>query len=424
MKQNKRLVNGLQNTALLLLTASAIFLLLHTPLLDSWSFFSVPAAALASQPARKPAEDLSAMLGPVHIMITEDSDYGRYGQLCASKEDTLVQQIIPIFREALGSAAELEAAGQQNFRDALEGACVYIDFGFELSLAAAAACLGESSAFDRPVRAVALTAGTEDAVLLYLYGEDGSLFRSATALPGSALRAVCTAAAPNGSLFAYETSYTALAPYTLLVPEVRQPPEVQADLPIGYTAYNLLTALDFNAHTNSRYTDWDGAEVVEESPRTLRIRPDGLVVYSNAGTALPAPYQASGGSAALPEALRTAWALASALTEGTGASSLYLHTAEETEAGYMIRFRYQAEGVPVCFTDESDALTVTVNGTAVTDFVYRCRSYTTLEESDSTPAPLLPPPMAAAIATLRSDSGLTIAYVDGGTSRLSPCWLS
>ena len=84
-------------------------------------------------------------------------------------------------------------------------------------------------------------------------------------------------------------------------------------------------------------------------------------------------------------------------------------------------FRYQAEGIPVCFPDESDALTVTVGVGGVTDFTYRCRSYTPVEEAG---APLLPPAMAAAMASLHPDSGLSLAYVDTGAARISPCWLS
>jgi len=290
-----------------------------------------------------------------------------------------------------------------------------MDLTVQLPLTAVAACLGETAGSDRPVRAVALTAGGGGSVFLYLRSEDGGLFRCATALPVSAVADICSGVQPNGSSFAYETNYTALEPYTLLAAQVSQPPELQAGLPAGYTDYSLMTALDFNAHTKFWYTDRDGAVVVEESPRTLRIGLDGMVQYSRAVSV----YQAD--RPALTEALRTAWDLASALTNGTGASALRLSGTEETETGYVVRFRYQAGGIPVCFPDESDALTVTVGGGAVTGFTYRCRAYTPVEEEG---APLLPPAMAAAMASIHPDSGLSLAYVDAGTARISPCWLS
>ena len=413
--KNKRVINGLQNAALILLTVSALFLLLHTPMVrGGWG-----SPSLAPQTPQEPSGELSAMLGSAHIMVTADSEYGRFGQLCAVGEDALMQQIIPLFREALGSAAELEAATHQQFQGALEGMAVYLDLTVQLPLTAVAACLGESAGSDRPVRAAALTAGGEGAVSLYLLSEDGGLFRCATALPVSAVEAICSSVQPNGSSFAYETNYTALKPYTLLAAQVSQPPELQADLPAGYSDYNLMTALDFNAHTKFWYTDRDDAVVVEESPRTLRIGPDGMVRYSRA-VASPVYREDNEGPAAA-EALRAAWDLASALTNGTGASALRLSGVEEAEEVYVVRFRYQAEGVPVCFPDESDALTVTVGVGGVTSFTYRCRAYTPVEEEG---APLLPPAMAAAMASLHPDSGLSLAYVDTGNTRLSPCWLS
>ena len=415
--RNKRTADALQNAALLLLTVSALFLLLRTPLLPSGRAAASPAAPA---PVQEPAGELNTMLGSVHIMVTADSEYGRYGQLCADSQDALVQRIIPLLREALGSAAELEAAAHQDFRDALEGSAPYLDFTAQLPLAALAACLDESAVSQHGVRGAALAAGSGEEVSLYLRSEDGGLFRCATALPASAVEEVCASVSPNGSSFAYETNYTALDPYTLLASEVRQPPELQAGLPAGYTDYNLLTAMDFNAHTNSRYTDRDGAVVVEESPRTLRIGLDGKVVYSNAP---PPLYRAAEKEAqtSLTDALRDAWNLATLLTGGTGASPLYLSGMDEEEDGYVVRFRYQVEGVPVCFPDESAALEVTVRGAAVTAFTYRCRSYTPSEESG---APLLPPAMAAAMASLHPDSGLSLAYVDRGNANLSPGWLA
>ncbi len=420
MREHNRIVNALQNAALVLLTVSALFLLLRTPMVRGGWALASPAAS--PQPAQEPAGELSAMLGSVHIMVTADSEYGRFGQLCAGEDDPLVQQVIPLFREALGSAAELEAAAQQQFRDALEGMAVYLDLTVELPLTAVAACLGESAGSDRPVRALALTADGEDAVSMYLRGGDGGLFRCATALPASALETICAGVQPNGSSFAYETNYTALEPYTLLAASVAQPPELQADLPAGYTDYNLMTALDFNAHTKFLYTDRDGAVVVEESPRTLRIGPDGAVSFTSRGEAAAPLYQvrAAGDRPTAREALRAAWGLAEALTEGAGASPLRLRTVEEREDGWTILFRYQLQGLPVYFSDESDALSVTVSGGTITAFSYRCRAYAAAEETTA----LLPPDMAQAIASLYPGAGLSIGYIDSGAGEMTAQWLA
>lgn len=416
---SKRLKNALQNTALILLTASALFLLLQTPLLPG----RIAPAALAVQPVQAAAGELSGLLGSVHLMITDDSEYGRYGRLCVEEPDPLFQQVIPAFREALGSAAGMEACTQQAFQEALDGPCLYLELPYQLPLAAVAACLDETAPFDHPVRALALSVRAEDAVDLYLRSDEGSVFRCATALPVSAVRAVCASVSPNGSAFAYETNYTALAPYTFLAAEVEQPPDVQSDVPLEFTAYNLLTALDFNPHTNSRYTDRDGAEVIEESPRTIRVSPEGVVYYTSSAPVSLRLYRLPNANGGLPETLRAAKTLAGTLTSGTGASSLYLSGIEETETGYIIHFSYQSGGIPVCFPDKSDGLTVTVSNASITAFTYRCRAYTPLEPDEDT-VPLLPPAMAVSIASLYPDGGLQLAYIDRAPGPLSAAWLA
>ena len=201
------------------------------------------------------------------------------------------------------------------------------------------------------------------------------------------------------------------------MPRVAPPPDVTAERPAGYSAYNLLTALDFNAHTLSRYTESSGAEVVEESPRTLRIGPNGNVSFISRGTIASPLYRASG--TGLGEVLAAGGRLASALAGGTGSSSLFLQSVEETETGRVLRFRYQVDGIPVYFSDGSDALTVTFQGASVTGFPYRCRAYTPSEEA---PAALLPAGMAQAIAAAYPDSALSIGYEDDGSGYLTAQW--
>ena len=113
------------------------------------------------------------------------------------------------------------------------------------------------------------------------------------------------------------------------------------------------------------------------------------------------------------------WRLASALSGGTGSSPLSLRSAEAEEDGWVLRFWYQVDGVPVFFSDGGDALTITFEGGAVTDFTYRCRSYTPLEEES---APLLPAGMAQAIAAAYPEAALSIGYEDDGSGRLAAQW--
>lgn len=415
--RNPRLRNLVQNTALVLLTVSALFLLARLPLLRSIRLSAPPLFTAESGGGAE--DDLpAAMFSSVNLMVTGDSEYGRCGRLCVSADSELLQEVVPLFQEALGSAASLGTADDVALREALNAPGLYLELtGGPLPLEAAAAWLGEEAPFQQDVRSMALTAEGEGGASLFLMDAAGTITRCATALPVSALRSSCEKVSPNGSYFAYETGYITLAPYTVLTSQTAALPDISAERPAGYSAYNLLTALDFNAHTLSRYTESGGAEVVEESPRTLRIGPDGSVSFISRGTIASGLYRASGQG--LREVLAAGWRLASALSGGTGSSPLFLRSAEEREGGWILRFRYQVDGVPVFFSDGGDALTVTFQDGAVTSFTYRCRFYAPAEEE---PAPMLPAGMAQAIAAAYPEAALSIGYEDDGSGCLAARW--
>lgn len=258
--QNKRLRGFLQNLALVLLSLSALFLLGSMPLFHiSWT--DQVQSLLAPHPAsggHAQSSTLADMFPSVHVMVTQDIEYRRYGRLYVPGDDPLLEQIIPLFQEALGSASETGASAELTLRSALDSPCLYLDLTTQLPLEAVAAWLGETAGFSREVRSMALTSEQEDTATLYLRSESGDIFRYNTALPVSAVREVCGSQTSNGSIFAYESNYAPLDPYTVLVAETPEAPAVQTELPAAYSVYNLLTALDFNAHPLFRYTESSG----------------------------------------------------------------------------------------------------------------------------------------------------------------------
>lgn len=411
---SKKLVDRLQNVALAVLTLSAVFLLLSFfHLRGGWTArFQTLLAVRPAAGGQEEASGVGELLAAPHIMVTSDSEYGRCGRLYTPAGDALLEKMLPLFGEALGSADQVGAAADQTLRAGLGKSSLYLDLTVELPLEVVAAWLGERTVFDRAVRAMALTTEGRDTAVLYLCGGEGEIFRYFTALPASAVEALTESVSPNGSLFAYETNYAPLAPYTVLVREAEGLPQVRSELPATYSSYRLLTALDFNAHTNSRYAEPGGTEVVMDGRRTLRIGPEGTVTYDSGE-------EDAGGRGGALEALRAAGSLAAALTGGVDASPLYLRRLEEREDGYLVGFQYQVEGVPVRFPDEADALTVLVRGAGIAEFTCRCRTYVPEEEASV----LLPPIMAAAIASLYPEGELSLGYVDSGSGRLHADWL-
>lgn len=425
MKLSKKAVNRLQNLLLLLLTLSALTLLTRIPLFSEGWDGQVQALFTAAAPASSvssQAGDLASVMPSVHLVSTDDSEYGRHSQIYLAADSPELANVLPLFRDALGSAANAVSAADRAFQSALESPSLFLSLTSPLPSGIVAAWLGGETALDQEILSMALTTDEDDSATLYLCGEHGSIFRYDTALSATAIYNCVITFSPNGGSFAFETHYSTLQPYTVLVAQTAAYTDIYSGIPDGYSAYNLLTALDFNAHNNFRYFESNGTEVVRESPRTLYVSPDGTVVYNGDGYADSRLYQvtASGETSTAYDALQAAMRLASALTGGTDASPLYLRSVSATDTGWQVDFSYQAQGLSVLLSDDVPALSVTISGSVITSFTYRCRALA----SSETPSTLLPPGMAAAIAAQHPKSGLTICYTDSGEELLSAQWLA
>ncbi len=419
----RRLINALQNVAMVVLSLSALYLLISLPIFQGavarrfQTFLTTPVSDSGED-----AVGLDGEFASVGLMVTGSNGHDRYGLRCAATNDPVLKEILPLFQEALGSAGEIGLAADLTLQTALESPGIFLDLASQLPLKAVSVWLGgEETVFDRQVSSMALTTEEPGSAMLYLCSGEGEIFRYATALPVSAVETLCENAAPNGSAFAYETNYAALDPYAILAPEPDGLKNITGSLPGGYSTYNILTALDFNAHTSYRYPESGGAEVVIDTPRTLRISPDGTVSYTGAGEVDSELYRAAkpGDVPTMDGALRAACRLANALTTGSVASPLYLYAVDATEDGWQIFFRYQWEGIPIHFPDGPDALSVTVSGGEVTSFTYRSRLY----EEAGPAEKLLPVSMAVSIASLYPGGGLNVGYIDAGGDSLAPQWL-
>ena len=195
--RDPRLRNWMQNAALVLLTASALFLLARLPLLQSIRLSAPP--LFSAEPGGETEDALpAAMFSSVNLMTTGDSEYGRCGRLYISADSEALQEVIPLFQEALGSATLLGAVDDTALREALNTPGLYLELtGGPLPLEAVAAWLGEDVPFVQDVLSMALTAEGDGGASLFLLDGSGRIVRCATALPISALQSSCEKVLPK-----------------------------------------------------------------------------------------------------------------------------------------------------------------------------------------------------------------------------------
>ena len=417
----KVVVNFLQNLTLMTLTVTAILILVRFPMLDGVINRKMREILAAPESGVQRTVDLSGAITSVHLVVTDDTEFGRYTRINASSADADFLKVEPLLRGAIGSATARREATHTEFRAALETPGIYVDLTTALPVSIVAAWLGETFDGEDSIRAFALTTARET-VMLFFLREDGTVMRCECALTSSAVREITSAFSQNGGQFAYESEYRELSPYTVLVQSLNDTTQMTAALPAGYSAYNLLTSLGLNAHTTSRYFESSGTEVVMQAPHFLWIGTDGTVHYSSDGEVTDQMYRIScaGDVPNAVEVLHSVYFLAAALSGGTDAAPLSLESVEQTETGWVVTFCYRLNGVRVRMGNERAALKVVTSGNKIKEFDYYCRTYTQMQESTS----LLPPSMAAAIASMQDGAQLTLEYVDTGMGVYSAHWFA
>ena len=429
MDKKSTMIDRLQNIVILLLSLSAVFLLLQTPLFGTFSDQTLPELAeslFSAEPSANSAVEveLSGLAAPVRVVYT--GEFTRCGSDALTMTDDGFGRAGAFLGEALGSAGAMVPATEAAFLDALEKNGIYYDFTTGLPLEILCDTLGVSIPISHDIfvrRALLCLDGNR--ADLYLLDRNGTCCTFSTALQGAALAEFLSSLEGIAADFALTegAAYAELSPFTLIMAEPTQRCLLSASGSLTSDLSELLRLAEFNPHTENRYTESSGTTVVREAYGTLRITADGTVTYRNGSAEAGALYtiNTDRSVASLTESVAAAQRLASTLLQNSiGAASLYLSGVEETAKGCTVTLDYAVNGTPLRFADGSHAVSVTVEGRSITAFSLHFRSYALTD----VPALLLPIRQAAAIARKNhAGSELSAFYVDSGADSVGVSWL-
>ncbi len=416
----------LQNITIVLLSLSAAALMAQTQLYNlgagaaGLSLRHLLGSGDTAAPGSAAAQT-TGLAAPVRVAVT--GAYGRYGDVALVTTQEAFRPLGSLLGEALGSAGTYAACTEAEFLAALKDTSIYYDALSPLPLAVLAETVG-AAAEGPAARALALSdTGTE--VRLYLWDGAETYRFSTTAVSQGDLESAVNRYELGNAVFAWDRAetdpaYAAVAPLSLLLPDA--PPELpvlQTAMPLSDTD-GLLTALRFNPRTNYRYPESNGTEAVVDGERSLRIRADGTVRYQGGSEAALTIDAADPAAPTVLEAATGAAALVGGLLSASGDAAPYLESVTQSGASTVLRFGYQAGGVPIRFADGSAAAEVTLTGSTVSSLTLRFRQYTASGETSL----LLPLRQALAIAAQTPGAALSIGYADGGGSSVSACWLA
>ena len=420
--RNKKRRNLLQNIAIVLLLSSAAALFAQTQLYNLHtetgylsSFFS------SSAPSPQNISGLSDLPMPTRVAVT--GAYGRWANLSMTTGSEEFAQLGSLLMEALGSAGSLRPCTEADFQAALGaggdyGSSVYYDFENALPLSLLAGLVGANWIGGDLLARRVLLAAEQDAVQLYLWDGESACFLCPTALPMAALRETVSVYPLGSAYFAFDQpeNYSHVAPFSLFSDQLIPPAELGITSAIS-DVNALMTALSFNPHTNFRYSESSGADVVVEGDRTLRIRSDGEVSYQGSSGSLHISSPDETPTEA--EIAVGVYQLLRDLLAQQGGAGLYLQSFQMDETAASLTFGYQFNGMPLRFADGGAAAEVTVEGAAVTRLTLRVRQCAAKEAAGL----LLPLPQALSIARSYPGRELTLCYVDSG-SAASAQWLA
>lgn len=423
---SKRWINALQNVTIALLFVLMVLLLLQgqgagqkdiSALFESFSADS-----------HSPITDESEMAGrgaaPVRLVLT--GSYGRCGYTQITTHSEEYESAGTLLSEAVGSAGVCRRVSVPLFERALSGSGVYFDFVCALpsELLFDHALTGESGVLSAVRRALLTSDGAGQNALLYVEDEVQGFCSFTTAISAATLDDYLGSVEEDNLSFAFELEEAQrLAPYTVLP---AQPPALfvlAASNPLAAPPRvdALLSALDFNPHTQSRYTETSGASVILGDDRSLRIDPNGTVRFEGSVDDPCALLHIDAAAApTLSETVSAGRTLLETLLTATDAQAqIYLSAVSREEGVTRLVFDYMIDGTPVRFSDGSHAAELTADRRMITHFSLRIRSYTLQTET----AQLLPTAQVLPIAARYERSEPTVCYLDGGGERVSADWI-
>lgn len=410
----------IQNIVITVLAVSAVLLFAQTQIYSLGSGDGFRRLFLGDAQSGISASSVQehALSAPVRLAVS--GPYGRYGSITASiGEDETLRGLL---REVLGSTGTFTACGREDFLQSLRSTSVYFDFLSPLPLSVLADMTGTSGPVSPSARCLTVS-GQEDPVSLFLWDGGDSYLRCTTAVSLKNLEQIAGQYEMGNAVFAMDLVESdpharELDACSLFLKETPELPSLSAETP-DYSESLLLADLGFNPNTKNRYTD-NGTEVISESGRSLRLRPDGNIIYQSGGDSTLS-IEATGEHPTLAEATAGTGTLLNSLLEPTaGDEVLYLTGVRQNGSRILLTFGYQVHGVPVRFSDGGNAAEVTLEGTTVSTLSLRIRRYSETESASL----LLPLRQAISIARRHAGSQLSIGYADHGGGTVDADWLA
>ena len=357
------------------------------------------------------------VITPLSCAVRESRDGALYGTTDRETASACFERIGSLLAEALETAQTPREATAAEWRSALGGTMVFLDFGGRVPLSTLARLLGAQAPEDltadaRYVAVCVQGSGDRAAAVLYYMEADGTVQRCRTEADADYLSMLTAEWTPNGYRFAFEERLTDSA--MLLMPsdtipalDISNPLSTAAEADFDRIMENVLESLGFNAYRPSVYSESDGTRVYVEEERTLRAYGNGRVTYSDPGAAGTGSAEPSAAekTAQIAEAAHLASQI---VTSYLGDARLFLLDTDYDDGAFTVRFGVECGGMRI-LTKRGNVASLTFRDSVLCAAELELRTY----RRNGTSVTVLPASQALAAAGSARDFGLYYREEDG-----------
>lgn len=292
---------------------------------------------------------------PLKCAVRASEGAGLYSTPDGDTASTCFETAQVVLAEALETAGEPILSTSYQWREALSGTMVFLDFDGCFPLDTLARLIGAEPPdyLTADARYIVLSI-REDRVVLYYKTDERTIYCMDTESDAEYLRKLCGDYVGNGSRFAYEENLADARDVLLLRPELtctgltaQSVTAIASESDTNRIMTAVLEGFGFKAYTARAYREKDGTQVYVDEERTLRVGTDGYVTYYN--PAKLSSDTAPTGEASTARIAEAARLVSEMLTPTLGDARLYLQSGSyDAQTGlYTVRFGAAYDGIRI-----------------------------------------------------------------------------
>lgn len=432
MKDKARLIDMAKNVAIVLLSVSAVFLLLKTTLNGQDSLFgglgSLFDSSSGTGTVNLPDSENSGLTAdPAFLLITAENGSHYAVKYDSESKDKLNTKFSASLGEALGTSGDPKEISSETWREALSGSGVFFDYLYPQPLSAIASWLGfemSGGASEKIARRLCLSSD-DGSVFLYFVSEgDDRIYRCTTAVSVSSLEPKIAECPIGSASFAFELGeeYAQLDPYFVFSHESCSLREVTVSNPVRENFDNvaLLGYFGMNSRVALEYNENNGSVAYVDGDKSLRIESSGKVIFSATGDS--GLYLNSNSSElSVEDCISACYEIAEnsvGLTSGDSVIRLVGITDISNPSSCTVSFGYFVDGIPVTLPEGRFAASFQINGGAIVKADLYFRKYVFSGGAINA----LPEKQAAVIA--QSEGGEPVLTYEDKTDSVGCTWIN